>query len=196
MLRRLRFRFMYWLRRTPWDSGETPPEVLEALNEMAPGRMLDLGCGTGTNVIALARRGWQATGLDFVPAAIRQAKRKAAEAGVQQRTRFEVADVTRLGDLDLAPADFALDIGCFHGLDEEGQRRYVEGLAPLLPPGARYMLYVLPPRHALGATFGMQEAQVRAVFEPAFKITRVLPGGFQDGPGTWFWMERGALPDI
>ena len=33
---------------TPWDSGITPPEIVELLAELPAGSALDLGCGTGT----------------------------------------------------------------------------------------------------------------------------------------------------
>ena len=41
----------------PWDSGITPPEIMEILAELPPGAALDLGCGTGTVLRRLAARG-------------------------------------------------------------------------------------------------------------------------------------------
>ena len=75
-LNRLMYTLMYF-RRPPWDSGQTPPELLEYLKTRTPGRAIDLGCGTGTNIITLASLGWNVTGVDFVPAAVEQARRKA-----------------------------------------------------------------------------------------------------------------------
>ncbi|MFQ6101503.1 MAG: class I SAM-dependent methyltransferase [Anaerolineae bacterium] len=63
------FDLQYLLGRSPWDTGVTPPEVVEliASGDFPPGRALDLGCGTGTNGITLARHGWEVVG--YVPVA-------------------------------------------------------------------------------------------------------------------------------
>ena len=82
--------------RTPWDTGITPPEVVEEVSGMEPGRALDLGCGTGTNVLWLAQLGWIAVGVDFSQLAIESARRTADRpAGA---TLVE-GDVTRLSEL-------------------------------------------------------------------------------------------------
>lgn len=196
-MNRLLYRLMYWLGKPRWDTGVTPPEVQAAFQagDIPPGAALDLGCGTGTNVIYMAQQGRQAIGLDFVPGAIRRARRKAQQAGVAGQTRFLVADVTRLAELDLPPCGFALDMGCFHGLRPEGQRRYAEGLAQVLIPGGRFMLYTLDPLAGAGFTFGVSPAAVRAVFAPWFEIRREQRSPFGSRGSTWFWMERLRSPD-
>jgi len=187
---------MYWLGRTRWDSGVTPPEVIEAfqIDDIPPGPVLDLGCGTGTNVIYMAQRGRQVIGIDFVPEAVARAREKARQAGVSDRVQFYVADVTRLSQLDLPRCAFALDMGCFHGLSPEGQHHYAEGLAAVLLPGARYMLYALDPRKQAGISFGILPEQVQSVFAPNFEILRVERGSFWNTGSTWFWMKRKDKP--
>ena len=138
----------------------------------------------------MAQQGRQALGLDFVPEAVKKARSKAQQAGVAERTVFQVADVTRLNELDLPPSAFALDMGCFHGLKPDGQRSYAEGLAKTLVPGGRYLLYTLDPRKEAGFSFGMQPEAVEAVFAPWFDILRVERGSFSSRGSTWFWMER------
>ena len=95
---RWKFQWRYWRRQTPWDTQITPPEVMEFIARTPPGKALDLGCGTGTNAITLARHGWQVTGVDFASKAISAARRKAAGAGL--KIDFHTADVT---DLALLP---------------------------------------------------------------------------------------------
>ena len=121
ILNRLIYDLMYRLGKPVWDSGLTPPEVVKAIErEPTPGRALDLGCGTGTQSIHLAQHGWKVVGVDFSPKAIALAREKANRIGVN--IDFRVADVSRLDGL-IGPFDFALDVGCFHGLDAAGQAR-------------------------------------------------------------------------
>lgn len=136
IFRRLTFSLWYYFK-PPWDSGISPPELLDYLDSHGPGRAIDLGCGTGTNVITLAKRGWQVLGVDFVPRAIRIAKSKAAREGVQVDLRVE--NVTRLKGVQ-GPFDFALDLGCFHGLGD-GKADYLTQLDRLLAPGGYWLMY-------------------------------------------------------
>ena len=135
-----KFFFQVWyLRKPPWDTNQTPPELYEFIAQHPPGRALDLGCGTGTNMITLAQNGWQATGVDFVPKAIRTARKKAQRAGVQ--ADFQVGDVTRLEGIS-GPFDLILDIGCFHSLNPQGMAAYREQVRRLLAPGGNFLVYL------------------------------------------------------
>jgi len=141
LLRQLFFRAWYY-RRPPWDTNQTPPELLDFIASHPPGRALDLGCGTGTNVLALAQNGWQATGVDFVPRAIRAARGKARRAGMTAgQVEFRVDDVTRLTGIS-GPFELILDIGCFHSLSPQGMARYRANLRRLLAPGGTFLLYL------------------------------------------------------
>jgi len=104
------------------------------------GRSLDLGCGTGTNTIYLAQKGWDATGIDFVPRAINTAKKKAAAARVSPR--LIVGDVTRLADLGIGDGyNLLLDLGCFHSIPDAGRDDYVRGASAVAPGGATMLLF-------------------------------------------------------
>lgn len=135
MFLRLSFHLWYYFR-PPWDKGISPPELLEFLAQHPPGRAIDLGCGSGTNVITLARHGWEVTGVDFAPRAIALARRKVRQASLQADLR--VADVTRLEGID-GPFDLALDIGCFHGVTD--RPAYLRQLQRILRPGGHWLLY-------------------------------------------------------
>jgi cyclopropane fatty-acyl-phospholipid synthase-like methyltransferase len=135
--RKIKFSFLYLLK-PPWDTGITPPEVEEFVQNHPPGRALDLGCGTGTNVIYLAQHGWQVIGVDFVEKAIRHAHHKAHQAGV--KAEFYSDDVTRLNEIE-GHFDLVLDIGCFHSLSAQAKRVYVANLSRLLASHGTFLLY-------------------------------------------------------
>lgn len=111
---------------------------MEFIENHPPGRALDLGCGTGTNVITLASNGWNVVGVDFVKRAIRLAQLKAERAGVP--ADFFLDDVTRLVHVEGA-FDLVLDIGCYHSLDIDGKRAYVSNLERLTRIGSTILMY-------------------------------------------------------
>jgi cyclopropane fatty-acyl-phospholipid synthase-like methyltransferase len=111
---------------------------MEIIRSSQPGRALDLGCGTGTNIITLANNGWQVTGVDFAPHAISIARRKVQAAGVTADLR--VLDATHLDGIT-GPFDFVLDLGCFHGLQADEKTSYLYQLQRVCAPQARWLLY-------------------------------------------------------
>lgn len=189
-MRRLAYSLWYFFD-PPWDTGITPPEVVEAIegpDARAPGRALDLGCGTGTNSLYLARHGWEVVGVDMAVTAVWMARRKARKAGLS--VDLYSADVTRLDFLE-PPFDLALDIGCFHGLEAAGRVRYRDGLLRLLRPGAGYMLYAFDPRPGTLGDMGVTPEEVRQLFQPGFRLLRHEGGADPGGPSThWYWLER------
>jgi ubiquinone/menaquinone biosynthesis C-methylase UbiE len=134
-----RFLFHYWyFGQPPWDTGVSPPELLEFLQNHEPGRAIDIGCGTGTNVVTLANAGWSVTGVDFAPRAIKLARQKVGNAGVQ--AEFLVKDVTTMQGIQ-GPFDLAFDLGCFHGIPQKGRAKYLEQLQRILAPGGFWLMY-------------------------------------------------------
>ena len=70
------------------DGSDTEPfdrHLLAETLELPPGRLLDLGCGAGVDLIELARRGWTATGVDSSSRAIESARISAEKAEVNAR---------------------------------------------------------------------------------------------------------------
>lgn len=181
------FEWRYWRRRTPWDTHITPPEVMEFLENHPPGKALDLGCGTGTNAVTLARHGWEVTGVDFAPKAIRMARRKAAEAGLD--IVFHTADVSDLSMLS-GPYDYVLDIGCLFVLGDRERRRYAENLARLTKSGSWYMLYAWLPRPWKGGTWGIAPEEVEALLGTFLERDRVVIGEEKGHASAWYWYRR------
>jgi SAM-dependent methyltransferase len=137
------YRVSYLVGFTPWDRGVPLGELVrlvEGPQAPAPGRALDLGCGTGTNSIYLARHGWDVTGVDVVPRALAEAQRAAGAAGVA--AAFVEGDVTDLESLGLAGGfDLLVDAGCYHTIPRDGRDGYVRGVTALAAPGATLLLF-------------------------------------------------------
>lgn len=135
-LRRLKFNSAYFFGNTPWDSGITPPELYDFMASHPAGRALDIGCGTGTNIVTLANAGWQVTGFDFAPRAISVAKRKLHRADINASVFTD--DATRMQNIH-GTFDLALDLGCFHSIENKAD--YLTQLTRILKPGGHWLLY-------------------------------------------------------
>ena len=184
---RLIYDLMYLLGKPAWDTGRTPPEVVEAIRQTpAPGRALDLGCGTGTHSIYLAQQGWEVVGVDFSPKAIALAREKANRARLA--IDFRTGDVSRLEGL-VEPFDFALDVGCFHGLDSAGRIRYVTHLARLTPSGGKFMLWAFD-RPTPFEDYGVLPEVAQQLFAPHFVLSNAQHGTHRQRPTTWYWFTR------
>ena len=188
LLRRIYFSLFY-LARPPWDTGVSPPELLEYMGSHPPGRAIDLGCGTGTNVLTLARAGWQVTGVDFIPRAIRVARRKLRSAGLP--ADLQVADAANLAGIE-GPFDLALDMGCYHSLGS-GKGRYLSELARVLAPGGHWLLYSFLAPDGEQELDGLDQTDLHAIQVLLTLVWR--RDGLERGlrPSAWFLFQKPAV---
>jgi demethylmenaquinone methyltransferase / 2-methoxy-6-polyprenyl-1,4-benzoquinol methylase len=112
--------------------------------EGAPRRILDLACGTGDLSIGIARLAGKevaVTGLDYSLPMLERARRKAVEAGVQEKVEFIEGDATRLpfpdGHFDCVGISFA-----FRNLTWKNPlcRPHFAEVLRVLRPGGRYVI--------------------------------------------------------
>ena len=109
--------------------------VVEIVEPLAPGTALDLGCGQGRNAIWMATRGWTVTGLDLSPVAVDQARRLAAEAGVD--VEFEAVDLL---EWDPGARRWDLVLLSYLQLPDPDRRRVHRAARCALAPGGRLVL--------------------------------------------------------
>jgi ubiquinone/menaquinone biosynthesis C-methylase UbiE len=187
LFRRLMFHYWYF-RQPPWDTGISPPELLEYIEAHTPGRALDIGCGTGTNVITLVRAGWQVTGIDFAPRAIALAKRKLKTEGIQAEVR--VSDATKLDGIS-GPFDLALDLGCFHGISPSLQPGYLDQLERVLAPNGSWLMYgFLKPKTDPSGT-GLDEVTIDAISARFSRLSRRNGNDTARGRSSaWFLFQK------
>lgn len=112
------------------------PEWIPALDGVAAkleqgGRVADLGCGHGASTVLMAEAFPRSTfvGSDYHQGSIDAARERAAEAGVTDRVRFDVAGAQALADHDL---DLVTTFDCLHDMgDPLGAAQHVRrSLAP------------------------------------------------------------------
>lgn len=121
---------LYAEREQRW-SGNVNPVLADIAPSLNLGRVLDVGCGEGADVIWLAHHGWEATGIDVSPTATRRATAAAQEADLDPgRVRFVTGDLTSLPTqaYDLVSASFLHSPA--GGSREEVLRQAAERVAP------------------------------------------------------------------
>ena len=196
------YTFAYAVGFRPWEqAGRAGTEQLRSLLETAEnggsshGVALDIGCGTGAHTIELARRGWQAIGVDNQPKAIRLAREQAQAEGSD--ATFQQADVTALTDAGL-PEDVRLflDIGCFHDLADDERQAMARGVTALAAPGSTLLLLAFKPGRRGPLPRGADERELEAAFEgwstvatvPA--VTDGMPRPLRKAAPVWYRMRR------
>lgn len=163
----LGYRILYRLGITPWERDEVPEPVKRLAGEpSAPGRALDLGCGSGRDAVYLAQQGWQVTAVDAVTQALGEARERARTAGVE--VDFRQGDVTRLEQLglDAGTFDLVLDRGCFHGLGREEQEACARGVNALAGGHAELLMFAFSPGWHGPAPRGVSADEILKRFGP------------------------------
>jgi SAM-dependent methyltransferase len=193
----------YWTGLRPWEHvGRAGARHMGSLLEReeadrtAPlGRALDLGCGTGGNTITLATRGWQATGIEMIPRAVRLARQRAAAAGVAGGVRFVQGDVTALQALDVGNGyNFLLDVGCFHGLSDAQRTAMAQGVSAVAAKDATLLMVAFQPGRRGPLPRGVGCDDVMAAFTGWTLIddgaADTLPGPMKSAAPHWYRLRR------
>jgi 2-polyprenyl-3-methyl-5-hydroxy-6-metoxy-1,4-benzoquinol methylase len=147
----------------------TMPDVVARLGQ-GDARVADIGCGAGWSSIAIARgfAGVTVDGFDLDGASVADARSNAADAGVADRTRFEVRDAA-----DATPGTYDL-VCCFEALHDMAHP--VDALAAMrrmtAPGGA---VFVVDERAADALTAADPDPVQRLLY--AASVLHCLPVG-------------------
>jgi ubiquinone/menaquinone biosynthesis C-methylase UbiE len=187
-------RTQHWNQRyetgsTPWDSGLPSAELRRVFDEagIQPCRVLELGCGTGTNAILLAELGFDVTAVDLSPLAIEQAEQKAAEAGVD--VTWICGDACSI-EQPSEPFPLVFDRGCFHCIRRDvNVDAILETLERVTATGSELIVFTgnANEQREHGPP-GLFEDDIRTDLGGLFEINHLRPFYFEDAGG-----EQGPL---
>lgn len=143
-------------------------------------------CGKSLDMVWLTERGHSVVGSELSPIAIREFfadrgldLRQSDEPGFRRHAAgpFEIlqGDALALTPELLGPVGAAYDRAALVALPPDLRRRYADSLARLLPVGARALLvaFEYPQEMKGGPPFSVEAAEVRELFEPAFRLEQV-----------------------
>lgn len=169
------------------ESGREPPY----------GRALDLGTGSGIWGIQLAKRGWQVTGVDTVEKALRRARDRVQDVGVDMRLVH--GDVTALREADVGSGfQLVLDTGTFHGLDTSQREAMGREVSAIAADDATVLMLGWSPKRRGPLPRGVSQSEVEAAF-PGWTVTDMGATGFQapkpielllSPDERWYWLRR------
>jgi 2-polyprenyl-3-methyl-5-hydroxy-6-metoxy-1,4-benzoquinol methylase len=116
-------------------SGHPNGSLVVELEQVEPGRILDVGCGEGADAIWLAGRGWDVTAVDISSVAIERARAAADAAAVT--VEWQCADV-----LATPPAAEVYDVVSiqYPALLREAGELALRRLADAVRPGGTFLV--------------------------------------------------------
>ncbi|HKV88400.1 MAG TPA: class I SAM-dependent methyltransferase [Candidatus Dormibacteraeota bacterium] len=153
-----------------WHLSDPSPELVDAVASgwvRPPGRVVDLGCGLGTEVAHLQATGFSCCGVDLSEVALRAARLR------HSSVLFVRADARRL-PFAAGTFDVALDRGTFQYFDEHERRRYSSEVRRVLRSGGRFLLRACT--QSAGRPNGVSEDLVREAFE-GWEFDGLAPAG-------------------
>jgi SAM-dependent methyltransferase len=170
----------------PWEDAEAHPPFTEKISELFDreesgreppyGPALDLGTGSGIWGVRLAKRGWQVTGVDFVEKALRRARDRVTNAGVD--LRLVQGDVTALRAAGVGSGfRLVLDTGTFHGLTRDQREAMGREVSAVASPDATVLMIAWPKRRR-PLIRGVSRSEIEEAF-PDWTVTDVGPSHFQ-----------------
>jgi SAM-dependent methyltransferase len=184
------YKIAYSIGLKPWEEMAALPMARQISSlfdreqtERQPpyGRALDLGCGAGIWTVELATRGWQVTGVDIVAKALRAARRRIEQAGVE--AELIQGNLTALKDAGVsAQFNFVLDFGAIHGLNEAHRKAAAREVSALTVADSTLLLLAWVPARRGPLPRGMSREELRTAFA-GWQIVDEQSGDVRDAPG-------------
>lgn len=176
---------------TPWDRGGVPEQLRAFVGARAPLRTLIPGCGAAYELALLCDAGWDATAIDFSPAAVATAR---AAVG-QWAHKVEQADF--FAWQPTLPLDLIYERAFLCAMPRAMWPTVAQRWAGLLPPGALLVGYFFFDDAAKGPPFGISPQALDALLAPDFVCIEDAPVADSipvfAGKERWkVWQRRGT----
>jgi hypothetical protein len=128
------------------------------------------GCGTGHDVREFARAGFDASGFDIAPSAIRLSQAKTMAAGL--KARFQLADF--LHDEPPQKFDWLFEHTLFCAIQPQERDDYVRAVLKWLKPDGQYLAvnYLIPDED--GPPFGTTRDELWRRFSAEFNLVEEI----------------------
>jgi methyl halide transferase len=176
----------------PWEKGEPSPGLLDFIAihpEIPRGTVLVPGCGTGHDARAWANAGFQVTGMDLAPSAIRLSRERTAAAGL--KADFRAGNF--LEDEPFAQFDWIFEHTLFCAIDLQRRDDYVRAVLRWLKPNGQYLAvnYMICDKE--GPPFGVVQSELMERFTPHFDLKQGwVPRSYPNRTGLelMLWWQR------
>jgi hypothetical protein len=150
---------------TPWDRGGVPERLRQFARELhGLPTVLIPGCGSAYELAFLSEAGWDATAIDFSPAAVAAARQA---VGPQWQGRVVEADFFHYQPA--APLDVIYERAFLCALPRAMWPQVAARWAALLPSGALLAGYFYFDNNPKGPPFGIAREQLDALLAPHFR---------------------------
>jgi len=177
----------------PWEKGAPSPGLVDFLAEhtaLERGRVLVPGCGTGHDVRAWAQAGFDCTGLDLAPSAIRLANERTQEA----KLAAEFCQTDFLREAPERGFDWVFEHTLFCAIHPSQREDYVQAVGRWLRPRGNFLAVHYLISDEDGPPFGTTREEVIGRFSPGFELVREwVPRSYENRTGlelmVW-WRKR------
>lgn len=190
-------------RESHGDAAQLFRYRLRLLHALLPqeqgGVLVEIGCGPGQHLLALAARFDRAVGLDLSPVMIEQAERLRRQHPLRERIVFAVDPAEELATLEPDSVDALICIGAFeHMLQPDRVLRQIRRVLKVderfvcLTPNGGYVWYT-----HLARRLGCEVRHLttdRFVTERRFRALLAASGLEVEHAGYWTFIPRGDMP--
>ncbi|GAA3431844.1 class I SAM-dependent methyltransferase [Kutzneria kofuensis] len=171
-----------------WTIATAAPELVNLVNTgriPRGSRVLEVGCGVGSESVYLASAGFELSAIDISADAVERAKALAECYGLGDRIEWAVGDVLSL-PFDTEGYDVVVDRGCFHCLRAAERPTFAAEIGRVLRPKGLYVVRCLSsqrigapapqPTSMFVKTFGVSSQELWETFSPYFACEQLELG--------------------